>query len=101
MALLVGQENDIVLALLIVTEFREGLVKGARVQIDHQGAERRAVRVQAGHLAAMGRPQSMQAVNDINVQIEEGIAARVTVQRILDQPLGGRDLYTERLGKRL
>jgi len=47
------------------------------------------VRIQAGHLAAMRFSQSVQAVNDVDVEIEEGVPAGVTVQRVFDQPLRG------------
>src|SRR4030095_3759753 len=48
----------------------------------------------------MGFPQSMQTIDDVDVEVKEGVAARVAVQRIFDEPLGGRDLHAEGLGKR-
>jgi len=35
-ALFVGQEHDVVLTFLVVAEFGEGLMKGTRIQINHQ-----------------------------------------------------------------
>ena len=61
---------------LVVAEFRERFVKGTGIQINHQRAERRAMCIQASHLAAMGFPQSMQAVDDVDVEVEEGVAPR-------------------------
>ena len=57
--------------------------------------------IQASHLAAMGFPQPMQAVDDVDVEVEEGVAPRITVQGIFDEPLGGRDLHAEGLGEGL
>src|SRR6188474_49307 len=58
------------------------------------------MRIQAGHLAAMGFAQPMQAVDNVDVEVEEGVTPRIAVQGIFDEPLGGRDLHAEGLGKR-
>src|SRR4029453_18354787 len=47
----------------------------------------------------MGFPQSMQTIDDVDVEVKEGVASRVAVQGIFDEPLGGRDLHAEGLGK--
>ncbi len=74
-------------------------MKRARVQIDHEGPQRRAVRIETGHLAPIGFAQPVKSVDHIDVEIEKRISAGITIQRIFDQTFGSGDIDSERLGE--
>src|SRR5215472_11966344 len=100
-SLLKRQEHDVILAFFIVAEFGEGFVERARVQIDHQRPQGRAVRIQTSHRAGMRPPHAMEAVNHIDIQIEKRIAAGISKQWVFKETLGGLDVHTESLGRLL
>ena len=99
MPFLKRQQHDIVLTLFVVAEFGEGFVKRARVQINHEGPQRRTVRIQAGHLALMRVPHLMQSIDHIDVEIKKRIAAGIAIQRIFDQTFRSRHIDVKGLGK--
>src|SRR5581483_2126976 len=69
--LFISEEDDVVLAFLVFAEFAEGFLKRPGIEIGDQRPEGGAVRVKTGDLAEMRLRQAMEAVDHVDIKIEE------------------------------